>query len=62
MKMRRCGFGLPLDQLDPQTRQVIGDFKRWLAGDVAITEDGITYVELDDPRAVHFAPKLEVGP
>lgn len=59
--MRRCGFGVPLDQLDPQTRQVIADFERFLAGEVAIAADGLTYVPLDDPRAVHFAPKLEAS-
>ncbi len=58
MKMRRCGFGVPLEQFDPQTRQVIGDFQRWLAGEVALAADEVTYVELDDPQAVHVAPKL----
>lgn len=59
--MRRCGFGVPFDQLDPQTRQVIGDFRRYLAGEVALAADGMTYVALDDPRAVHFAPKREAS-
>ena len=61
MKMRHCGFGVPLEQLDPQTRQVVEDFKRYLRGEVALAEDGITYVELDDPRAVHVVPKLEAS-
>jgi hypothetical protein len=61
VKARRCGFGVPLDQFDPQTRQVIADFKRWLAGEVAIAADGVTYVELDGPRAAHFVPKREVS-
>lgn len=61
MKARRCGFGVPLEHLDPQTRQVIEDFKRYLAGEVALAADGSTYVELDDPRAVHVAPKREAS-
>lgn len=59
--MRRCGFGVPLEQFDPQTRQVIGDFKRYLAGEVVLAADRLTYVGLDDPRAVHFAPKREAS-
>jgi hypothetical protein len=58
---RRCGFGVPLEQLDPQARQAIEDFKRYLAGDLAIAVDGLTYVELDDPRAVYVAPKRQVS-
>lgn len=59
--MRRCGFGVPLEHLDPQTRRVIGDFKRYLAGEVALAADRLTYVALDDPRAVHFAAKREAS-
>ncbi len=61
MKMRRCGFGVPLEQFDPQTRQVIDDFKRYLVGEAALAADGLTYVDLDDPRAVHFATKREAS-
>ncbi len=59
---RRCGFGVPLEQFDPQTRQVIEDFKRWLAGEVALAADEVTYVPVDDPRAVHFATPRQTEP
>lgn len=61
MNRRRCGFGVPLEHFDPQTRQTIEDFRRYLAGEVALAVDGLTYVELDDPRAVHVAPKRKAS-
>jgi hypothetical protein len=59
MNPRRCGFGVPLEQFDPQTRQAIEYFKRYLEGKVALAADGLTCVELDDPRAVHVARPRE---
>lgn len=61
MRPRRCGFGVPLEQFDPETRQMIDDFKRYLRGEVALAADEVTYVSLDDPRAVHVAPDREAS-
>jgi hypothetical protein len=61
VRPRRCGFGMPLEQLDPETREAVEDFRRYLEGKVALAVDGLTYVELDDPRAVHVAPKREAS-
>ncbi|GAA2347296.1 hypothetical protein [Dactylosporangium salmoneum] len=57
MNARRCGFGVPLDQLPDGDRQIVADFRRWLAGELAAAEDG-TFVSLDDPRAVHVVPPI----
>lgn len=61
MKARRCGFGVPFEEFDPVTRKALEDFDGFLRGELALAGDGQTYVELDDPRAAHFAPKLEVS-
>lgn len=56
---RRSGFESALDKLEPGDREAVLRFQRYLRGEVALAADKQTYVELDDPRAVHFAPKLE---
>jgi hypothetical protein len=57
VKPLRCGFGMPLDQLDPETRKVIEDFQRYLRGDLALAADGLTYVPVDSPDAVHVVDR-----
>ncbi len=57
MKPRRCGFGVPLEQFDPETRQMIEQFRLWLQGDVALAADGVTYVPVDSPDAVHVVDR-----
>jgi len=35
---RRCGTGVPLDQLDPGDRAAVETFRRYLAGEMAPDE------------------------
>ncbi len=56
---RRCGTGVPLDQLPDGDRQVVAAFVAYLSGEVALAADGVTYVALDDPAAVHRAPPFD---
>ncbi|MER7280511.1 hypothetical protein ABT369_39340 [Dactylosporangium sp. NPDC000244] len=58
MNPRRCGFGVPLDQLPDGDRQIVEDFRRYLRGELALAADGITYVQPGDERAVHRVPPL----
>lgn len=55
MNPRRCGFGVPLDQLEPGDREAVEQFRRFLEGELAFAADGVTYVPADSPEAVHFA-------
>lgn len=59
MRPDRCGNSVPLDRMHPGDRKAVEDFKRFLMGELAYAEDGITYVAPDDPRATYFAGKSE---
>lgn len=61
MRPDQCGFGRPLEQLPPGDREIIEQFQAWLAGEVALAADGITYVPVDSPAAVHFANRPETA-
>lgn len=54
MKPRRCGFGVPLGQLPAGDREAVEQFGAFLRGELALAEDGATYVDPHDPRATHF--------
>lgn len=61
MRTHRSNFEAQLDKLGPGDREAVLAYQRYLRGEVALAADGLTYVELDDPRAVHFAPKREAS-
>lgn len=54
MRPDQCGFGRNPSTLAEGDRKAVEDFKRFLAGELAYAEDGITYVAPDDPRATYF--------
>ncbi len=55
---RRCGFGVPLEQMHPGDREVIEQFRRYLRRELALAADGITYVPVDSPEAVYVVDRL----
>ncbi len=61
MRTRPSNFEAQLARLGPGDREAVLDYQRYLRGEVALAADGMTYVELDDPRAVHFASKREAS-
>jgi ribA/ribD-fused uncharacterized protein len=56
MRPDRCGFGRDLSALHPGDRKAVEDFGRFLAGELALAADGITFVSADSSDAAYFAP------
>jgi hypothetical protein len=55
MRPDRCGFGRRIEDLPDGDRQAVQQFADFLAGKLALAEDGVTYVQPDDERAFYFS-------